>query len=450
MLKNMLLIIALVISIDISIASSNGGNNVIEKENTYGAASVNYMGVPLNINGAVSSSATVPLNVQVPKNPDSAKLTEIIPATKIWKNQVVVPPTLNVTSYLLMDAKTGNIIASKDGNLRVAPASLTKMMLLYIASKNLASGNLNFDQKFTVPAIAWHTAGSSMHLKAGQEVTIKDLFEGTIIASGNDAAVSLAIAIAGTQEGFVDIMNFTAKKLGMTNTHFTNVMGLPAPNLFTSAYDLAILSHHLIYDYPQYYLYYKMKSVSMNGFKTYNYNKLLDIYKYADGIKTGSTDSAGYSLVASAIKPNRNRLISVIIGSTSLMQSARDSQNLLEYGFNNFTTKIFYPQDYVLGNMRVYKGEHDNTNIGTKEQISISFPKDVNPEEIKFVLHKNSNGLTAPVRIGDLAGKIMVIYKTDKNIIKEFDLVALEENKAGSFWKKIKDSVLLWISKIFN
>ncbi len=412
--------------------------------NTYGATSVNYMGVPLNAYGAVSSSANVPLEVQVPKAPANLVLPKITPATEIWHNQVVTPPMLNVKSYLLIDAKTGNVLAEKNANMRIAPASLTKMMLLYIVEQKLAAGSIKLDQKVKVPAIAWHTAGSSMHLKAGQEVTIQELLEGTIVASGNDAAVTLAVTLAGTQEGFVNIMNFTAKKLGMTNTHFSDVMGLPAPNLYTTARDLSVLAQHIIYDYPQNYHYYKMPSVSMNGFVTRNYNKLLDIYPYADGIKTGSTDSAGYSLVSSAVKPDHDRLISIVIGSTSLLQSARDSQTLLEYGFSNFQTKTFYPANYALGNIRIYKGESDTVDIGVQKPVAISFPSYIDAKDIQFVLHKNPKGLVAPVKAGTDAGSVDMVYKG--KTIETFPVVALKDDATGSLWQRIKGTVSLWFA----
>lgn len=416
----------------------------ITEPQNYGATSLNYMGVPLNAYGAVSSSANVPIDVQVPPTPADLILPNILPVTQIWHNQVVTPPKLNVKSYLLIDATTGNIIAQKNANMRVAPASLAKMMLLYIVEQKLASGSVKLDQKVKVPSIAWHTAGSSMHLKAGQEVSIQELLEGTIVASGNDAAVTLAITLAGTQEGFVNIMNFTAKKLGMSNTHFSNVMGLPAPNLYTSAHDLSLLAQHTIYDHPEHYHYYKINSISMNDCVIRNYNKLLDIYPYADGIKTGYTDSAGYSLVSSAVKPNHHRLISVVIGSTSLLHSARDSHTLLEYGFSNFQTKTFYPPNYPLGNISIHKGESNTVNIAVKKALAISFPSHIDPKEIKFVLQKNPKGLVAPVTAGDTAGTVNIIYQG--KIMETFPVVTLEDADIGSLWQRIKGTVTQWVT----
>ena len=230
----------------------------------------------------------------------------------------------------------------------------------------------------------------------------------------------------------------------MTNTHFSDVMGLPAPKLYTTAHDLAILARHIIYDFPQYYSYYKIKSVSINGFTTNNNNKLLNIYPYADGIKTGSTDSAGYSLVSSAIKPDHDRLISVVLGSTSLIQSARDSQTLLEYGFSNFQTKTFYKANYALGEIRVYKGQQDNVKIGVASPIAITYPTGIDDKEITFVLHKDKNGLIAPAAKGTAAGRVDVNYQG--KVIESFPVVTLSNDPTGSLWQRMKGTVSLWFA----
>ena len=424
--------------------STHINNEIITNNTTYGANSVNHMGVPLNPYGAVSSSAIVPLEIQTPLAPDDLILPDVTPATETWYDEVVYSPVLNAISYLLIDAKTGNIIVEKNSNMRVPPASLVKMMLLYIIEQKLASGSIKLDQKVRVPEIAWHTAGSSMHLKIGQEISIEDLIKGTIVASGNDAAVTLAMAIAGTQENFVNIMNFTAKKLGMNNTYFSNVMGLPSPNLYTSARDLAILAQHIIYDYPEYYHYYSMLSIDNNDFLLHNYNKLLNLYPYADGIKTGSTTSIGYSLVSSAVKFENNRLISVVIGSENLMQSAYDSQTLLEYGFSNFETKLLYHPNHILDEIKVYKGEKNTVNIGVQTPIFITLPVYVDVKDIKIILHKIPRGLIAPVLAGTNAGFVEITYQG--KIIQTFQVVALDNDNLGSFWQQINGTVSLWFT----
>jgi D-alanyl-D-alanine carboxypeptidase (penicillin-binding protein 5/6) len=314
--------------------------------------------------------------------------------------------------------------------------------LLYIVFKRLSEGSLQLDQKIIVPDIAWYTAGSSMHLKAKQQVTINTLIRGTIVASGNDASVALSIFIAGTQEGFVNIMNFEANNLGMSNTHFSNVMGLPAPNLYTSARDVAVLAQHLIKDYPQYYRYFRKKSVSINGFTIYNYNKLLFIYPYADGIKTGSTNSSGYSLASSAIKQGR-RLISVIIGSSSLIKNSMDSKTLLEYGFSNFKTQIFYPANYKIASLRVYKGIRDYTDVGLPVPVTVSYPSYLDPRKTHFLFHKNENKIESPIKLGTRIGKLDVTYKNQ--VIKTFPIVTLRDNPLGSSWKYLRDTILLLV-----
>ncbi|MDA7742567.1 D-alanyl-D-alanine carboxypeptidase, partial [Francisellaceae bacterium] len=263
---------------------------------------------PLNKYGAVNVDAQVPVNIQVPTAPKNFKAPAVHSAVSLWSNLVPAQPKLDIKSYLLMDAKTGHVIASDHANKRIAPASLTKLMLLYIVEQQLKNGTLTLNQKLTVPTVAWATGGSRMFLKPKTEVSVKELIKGVIVASGNDAAVTLAVNIAGTQSAFVGMMNIEAKKLGMTNTHFSDVMGLPAPNLYSSARDLAMLARHVVLDYPEYYHFFKVKYITYNGIKQPNFNKLLFIDQYADGLKTGSTKAAGYSLIGSEKRPNERRL----------------------------------------------------------------------------------------------------------------------------------------------
>lgn len=429
--------IVLLILCQLGISETKTSSMTQDKQaNTYGATYVNAMGVPLNRYGAVASSAKVPLSVQVPPAPANLHLPQITPATTIWQSEQVPAPFFSIYSYLVIDAKSGNVIAAENANKRVAPASLTKMMLLYIVEKYLARGSIKLDEVVRVPSIAWHTSGSEMHLKSGQQVSIEQLIKGAIVASGNDAAVTLAIQVAGTQANFVRMMNIEAKRLHMTNTHFSDVMGLPAPNLYTSAHDLGILARHLVYDYPQYYHFFKTKTVSMNGFHTANYNLLLKIYPYADGIKTGSTDEAGYSLVASAVKPKHRRLISVVLGAQSLVSSARISQSLLEYAFANFKTKTFYKDGQVLGNIVVYKGKRETVSIGVSKEISISYPSLVQASQLSFILRKSASSLVAPVNIGQKVGQLEVFYNGRE--IQQFPVVALQSDPLGSLWQRIK------------
>ncbi len=413
------------------------------RENNYCAPAISSNGVPLNAFGAVASSAKVPREDQVPEAPSNLKLPNIVPANTMWKNEVVQPPNLKAKSYLLEDAKTGNVIVASNPNKRVAPASLTKMMLLYIIEQKLSAGELSLDQKVRVPSVAWHTSGSAYHVKEGQKVTIQDLIEGVIVASGNDAAVTLAIQVFGSQDAAVKHMNFAAKQLGMNNTHFTTVMGLPAPNQYTSAVDLAKLAQHLIYDFPEYYKkYYNIKSVTMNGITTPNYNKLLNMYQPADGIKTGSTDTAGYSLVSSAEKDDSRRLIVVMLGASNMTVAAQNSKALYQYGFGNFTTKTIFDANHKLDSIRVYKGKYDDAPIGLAQPLNLTYPKALDPSQFEWVAKKNPDGLTAPVNKGDQAGTLKLNYQ-DKTI-HEYPIVLLKDDPVGSWWQRLKGTVAQW------
>ena len=403
----------------------------------------NTNAVPLNQYGAVDVNATVPVSVQVPPAPLNFKAPILNNAATQWQESVPAQPTMDVKSYILMDAQTGNILASYNANKRIPPASLTKLMLLYIVEQQLHNGTLTLDTKLTVPTVAWATGGSRMFLKPKTEVSVKDLIQGVIIASGNDAAVTLAMGIAGTQSAFVDMMNITARKLGMTNTHFSDVMGLPAPDLYTSARDLSVLARHVINDYPEYYHFFKEKCFTYNGVKQPNFNKLLFIDKYADGLKTGSTSAAGFSLIASENREGNRRLIAVVIGANNSLASAYDNFALLKYGNQFFTTQEFYKAGQKVTTNRVYMGKDENVEIGTAKAVSLSYPKTINQADLKFTIHQNTP-YKAPIIKGQELGTLNIIYKN--KTIKTVPLVALTADPEGSMWQKMKGKIALWFA----
>jgi len=403
----------------------------------------NTNAIPLNQYGAVDVNATVPTSVQVPPAPLSFKAPILNNAATQWQESVPAQPSMEVKSYILMDAQTGNILASYNANKRIPPASLTKLMLLYIVEQQLHNGTLTLDTKLTVPTVAWATGGSRMFLKPKTEVSVKDLIQGVIIASGNDAAVTLAVGIAGTQSAFVDMMNITARKLGMTNTHFSDVMGLPAPDLYTSARDLSALARHVINDYPEYYHFFKEKYFTYNGVKQPNFNKLLFIDKYADGLKTGSTSAAGFSLIASENREGNRRLIAVVIGANNSLASAYDNFALLKYGNQFFTTQEFYKAGQKVTTNRVYMGENENIEVGTAKAVSLTYPKTINQADLKFTIHQNTP-YKAPITKGQELGALNIIYKN--KIIKTVPLVALTADPEGSMWQKMKGKMALWFA----
>ena len=322
------------------------------------------MGVPLNSYGAVDVNAHVPLKIQVPKAPKNQ--VNPVPTSLVEKFPTNLPakPNLNVSSYLLLEPQSEQIFAEYNSYKRVPPASLAKLMLIYIVEKNLASGELKLEQKLRVPKVAWATGGSRMFLKPGSMVSVKDLLEGVIVSSGNDAAVTLAVNIAGTQDSFVHLMNNEAKKLGMNNTRYATVMGLPAPNEYTCAYDLGLLAKSVMIKYPQFFPWFKQKWIKYGGIKQSNYNKLLFIYPDATGMKTGSTSYAGYSLVGSAKQKNNNMpLIAVVLGADNRMASATGAQALLKYGFHFFKNKMFYSAKVPIKNIPIYMGNKNEIPV---------------------------------------------------------------------------------------
>ena len=266
------------------------------------------------------------------------------------------PPGIDAKAYLLMDYDSDYIISSENADERMEPASLTKMMSSYVISNELDKGTLKLDDKVKISEKAWRMPGSRMFVKVGSEVTVGELLKGMIIQSGNDATVALAQHVAGSEDAFASMMNQQAARLGMTSTHFVNSTGLPNPEHYTTAHDLAILARALIHDFPDHYEWYSEKEYKYNKIKQRNRNDLLWRDSSVDGIKTGHTESAGYCLVASA-KRKTMRLISVVLGTDSKKGRATESQKLLTYGFRFFETHRLYAANEPLTTVRVWKGD---------------------------------------------------------------------------------------------
>lgn len=400
-----------------------------------------FDGPPLNQYGAVDVNAKVPVALQVPEAPADFTPPKVTPLTQIWSQYIPSAPQFNVKSYVLMAAHTGQIIASFKPNLRVAPASLTKLMLLYITMHELQNGVIHLTDQVRVPKVAWATGGSRMFLKPGSMVSVRDLISGVIVDSGNDAAVTLATYIAGTQNGFVSMMNHEAQQLGMSNTHFTDVMGLPAPNHYSSARDMGVLAYAIVSQFPQYLDWFNQKYFTYNNIKQSNFNKLLFIYPYADGLKTGSTDAAGFSLISTAKMPNQPmRLIGVMMGAPSNMQTAEFSKSLLTYGFRFFKTEEFYEANQPIKQVRVYKGSDKFVNIGPSQDVYITLPIGNN---IQLSAEVNvDKTVKAPVKQGEPLGTLIV--KANNQVVYQGPLVALKDDPLGNWWQRTTDTVSSW------
>lgn len=355
------------------------------------------------------------------------------------------PPTLNAKAYILIDVNSGKIIAEKNSEEKLPPASLTKIMTLYVISSALSNEQIHLSDPVRISQEAWKIGGSRMFVKEGQQVSVEELLKGIIVDSGNDACVAMAEHLGGSEAGFTDIMNQQAKNLGMTNSHFTDSTGLPDENHYTSAKDLAILSRALITNFPQYYHWYKQKWFTFNGIRQPNRNRLLWRNSQVDGVKTGHTNDAGFCLVSSA-KHDNMRLLAVVLGSPTDTARADDSERLINYGFRFFETHELYKAGTKISALPLYKGETDKINIGLGEAQYVTIPS--GQYQRLTVTTKVPKFVEAPLKKGDKIGELVV--KFDNNIIANQPLYALENAPNGGFFTRIKDSVRLTCKRWFS
>lgn len=348
------------------------------------------------------------------------------------------PPNLKATGYILLDYNSGQVLAERNSNERMEPASLTKMMVSYIVSKELANDAIKLDDKVKISKKAWRMVGSRMFIEVGKEVPVEELLKGVIVQSGNDATIALAEFIAGSEESFVAIMNEEAKRLGLNDTNFVNATGLPKDDHYSTPRDLAELGKALIRDYPDHYKLYSMKSFKYNNIKQDNRNKLLWKNEAVDGIKTGHTESAGYCLVASAEEANM-RLISVVLGTKSKKARATESNKLLNYGFRFYETHKLYGANEPLTKVRIWKGEVQNLPLGLNEDLYVTIPKgQYNNLDASMSINAE---IIAPAKQGRTYGTVN-IKLGDKNYAVR-KLIALSDIGPGSFWQNIIDSIKL-------
>lgn len=355
--------------------------------------------------------------------------------------QIASPPALAVKAYLLRDFNSGNIIASYQKDERVEPASLTKIMTAYLAFDAIKHGHLKLDQILPVSERAWKTEGSKMFIEPNKPVTVDELLHGMIIQSGNDASVTLAIGVAGSEEQFADMMNKQAAKLGMTNTHYMNATGLPDQNHYTTANDLAILANALIRDFPQeYQRLYSVKEYTYNKITQPNRNRLLWLDASVDGMKTGHTNSAGYCLIASS-KRDHSRLISVVLGAASEAMRATESQKLLSYGFQFYESTLVYKQAQTINTLRVYKGQSKTVAGTVTKDFYLTLPKgDYARVKASMI---SQQPLIAPIKAGQEIGKVR--FTLDGKTINEQKLVAAAAVDEAGFFGRIPDSIRLLV-----
>jgi len=373
-------------------------------------------------------------------------LTLLTVAPTVWAAQILPSaPQLAAESYMLMDAASGEVLVEHNGDERLPPASLTKLMTAYIATLEIQKGQISDNDMVTVSEKAWRTGGSRMFIQVNTQVSVDDLLHGIIIQSGNDASVAMAEHIAGSEEAFADMMNSTAQRLGMSNTHFVNATGLPHPEHYSSANDMAKLARAIIYEDPAHYAIYAQKEFFWNNIKQPNRNLLLWRDKTVDGLKTGHTEEAGYCLVASAVRDNM-RLISVVFGTDSEQARAAETQKLLTYGFRFFETRTFYQKGTELAEAQVWKGQQSKLKAGLAQDLTMTLPRG-QVEKLQAVMSFNGT-LTAPIQQGDVIGKVEV--KLDDKVVRSTDLVALETVEEGGLFRRFWDSIRLFFYSLFN
>ena len=349
------------------------------------------------------------------------------------------PPALNVSSFVLMEQETGAILASLEPDLRVEPASITKIMSAYAIFEALAEGEASLDEEAVISEKAWRMQGSRTFLDLNSRVSVENLLLGMIVQSGNDASVALAEHLAGAEEDFAILMNLIAERLGMTGTHFENSTGWPGENHYTTARDTAVLTRAMIHDYPTLYGMHTLREFTWNGIRQPNRNPLLARDATVDGVKTGHTESAGYCLVASAVRDDM-RLIAVVMGAASESQRAQDVLRLLSYGFRYFETRTLLEAGEDFGSARVWKGEDTVVGLTVADDLVMTLPKRANDQvETRVVVNEP---LIAPLEAGQPVGRVAMIH--DGETLAELPLVPARAVASGGWWQRTRDSVLLW------
>ncbi|MCE5364580.1 D-alanyl-D-alanine carboxypeptidase family protein [Pseudomonas anguilliseptica] len=376
----------------------------------------------------------------------------LLSAPTVWANQQVIPsaPQLAAKSYVLLDAASGKVLVENNGDQRLPPASLTKLMTAYIATLEIRKGKIGEQDLVPISEHAWRTGGaasggSTMFLPLNSQVKVDDLLHGVIIQSGNDASIALAEYIAGSEDAFADMMNETAARLGMTNSHFMNATGLPHPEHYSSAHDMAILARAIINEDQEHYAIYAQKEFLWNNIKQGNRNLLLWRDKTVDGLKTGHTQEAGYCLVASAVRDGA-RMITSVFGTVSESARAAETQKLLTYGFRFFETRTFYKKGQELAQAQVWKGTVRQVKAGLATDLSLTLPKG-QLDKLQAGMTLNPQ-LTAPIAQGDVIGKVEV--KLGEEVVHSADLIALEAVEEGSFFRRLWDSISLFFFGLFN
>jgi len=356
--------------------------------------------------------------------------------------QMPTPPALAAKSWLLIESGSGQELASQAPDERIEPASLTKLMTAYLTFSALKQGTIKIDQMVTVSEKAWKAQGSRMFIQVDTQVKVEDLIKGMIVQSGNDACVALSEAIAGNEDVFAQMMNREAQRLGMKATSFRNSAGMPDPQHYTTARDLAILAGALIRDFPEDYAkYYSLKEFRYNNITQPNRNRLLWLDPTVDGVKTGHTEGAGYCLISSS-KRGPRRLLSVVLGTASDGVRAQESLKLLNFGFQFYDAVQLYAKDQSVSDLRIWKGTEKTLKAGFTSDFILAVPKGYAPR-IKTEL-VSQQPMMAPVTQGQVVGTMKV--SIDGKPFGDYPVVAIEGVPVANIFGRAVDTVRLWFN----
>jgi D-alanyl-D-alanine carboxypeptidase (penicillin-binding protein 5/6) len=350
------------------------------------------------------------------------------------------PPQVQAKGFILLDYTSGQTLAAQNENERLEPASLTKLMSAYAVFHALKDGRIKLSDLVTISPHARAQEGSRMFVDVGSQVSVENLIQGLIVQSGNDATVALAEFVAGSEPVFVDLMNQYAQQIGMVGTHFADASGLPNPEHYSTARDLALLSRALIRDYPEYYKYYSERSFTWNKITQSNRNGLLDRDPSVDGLKTGHTEAAGYCLVSSA-KRGDMRLVSVVLGASSVRGREDASSALLNYGFNFYQTRQLYADKAPVMTVKVWKGEAEQVPLKVTQDIYITIPR--GQENLLSAAADVPDPLFAPLSPEKAAGQLRVTLG-DK-VLGTYPLHPTEAVAEAGFFGRLTDDVKLWM-----
>lgn len=354
---------------------------------------------------------------------------------------IPTPPSVDARSYVVVDYHTGKVLAALNPDARMEPASLTKLMTAYIVFEQLANGKLKINEPVVVSEHAWRSEGSRTFIELGKPVPVEFLILGMIVQSGNDATIALAERIAGTEETFAQLMNSNAKRLGMTGTHFENSSGLPSPNHYTTAHDMSLLAIAMIRDFPQFYKYYSVREFEYNGIKQQNRNGLLEKDPTVDGLKTGHTDSAGYCLVTSSLREGM-RLVSVVLGSSSMKARENASAALLNYGFTFYDTKLVTRGGTKLVSTPVWKAVSTPVDVGIDKDLWITLPRSQSGD-IKTTVDLQPKLIAPLARTAEVGRLHVTAAGQSLAALPVHPLTAVEE---GGWWRRLVDTVKLWFA----